>query len=74
MKVRYEILHTEYYDEEGKTAFVGLFFDAQEFLLDKEDLVAIDDISKTVFDRMVNIEEAIHPIENREKIMNEVSK
>ena len=68
--MRYEILHSEYYNREGKTEFVALFFDGQQFLCDKEDLIAIDDILKEVMDNFEDPESVDSPIINREKVMN----
>ena len=64
--------HVEYYDQEGKTNFVGLFFDGQEFVCDKEDLVAIDDILKTVMDGLADPHGVDQPLINREIVMNSV--
>jgi len=58
----------------AKTAFVGLFFDGQEFVLDKEDLLAIEDILKTVFESMGDKGGVIFPVENREKVMSRAGK
>ena len=54
--MKYEIEHTEYYDEKYKVTLWGLLFDGQEFVLDKEDLLTIADIVKTVFEDMDNTE------------------
>ena len=56
----------------GKTAFVGLLFDGKEFVLDKEGLLTIDDILKTVFEGMLGPEVVGCPRGNREKVMNGV--
>lgn len=69
MKVRYEILHTEYFDEKGKTVLWSLFFDGKEFVLDKEDLIEIADIVKTVFENMKGAEGVDLPLLNRERVM-----
>jgi len=56
--------------ENGKTAFVGLLFDGKEFVLDKEDLLEIANILKTVFEGMDDTEGVIFPLGNREIFMN----
>ena len=60
--------------ENGKTTFVGLFFDGQEFVLDKEGLLAIDDVFKTVSEGMGDPEGVIFPLLYREIVMNMVGK
>ena len=69
MKVRYEIEHTEYYDKKGKTVLWSLFFDRVQFDLDKEDLLTIVNILKTVFEGMDDTEGVIFPLWNRERVM-----
>ena len=69
MKVKYEIEHTEYYDEKGKTVLWSLFFDGVQFDLDKDDLLVIANILKTVFENMDDTEGVIFPLLNREKVM-----
>lgn len=60
--------------ENRKTVFIGIFFDGQEFVLNKEDLQAINDILITVFDGMTDPERSGFPLLNREKVMNRVRK
>lgn len=69
MKVRYEILHSEYYDKKGKTILWSLFFDGVQFDLDKEDLLTLVDILKTFFEGMDEGEGVIFPLGNRERVM-----
>ena len=68
--MRYEILHTEYYDKKGKTVLWSLFFNGEQFDLDKDDLLTIAEILKTVFEGMDNTEGVIFPLLNREKVIN----
>ena len=70
MKVKYEIKHTEYYDKQGKTVLWSLFFDGMQFDLDKDDLLTIANIVKTVFENM-DKEGVIFPLGNREIVMKE---
>ena len=51
-----------------------LISSAREYVLDKEDLTAIDDILITVFEGMADPEGVIFPLLNREKVMNRVRK
>ena len=57
-----------------KNCFVGLFFDGVEYVLDKEDLTAIDDILKTVSEGMDDLEGVVFPLLYREIVMNRVGK
>ena len=68
--MKYEIEHTEYYDKKGKTVLWSLFFDGKEFVLDKDDLLTIANIVKTVFENM-DKEGVIFPLGNRERVMKE---
>ena len=68
--MKYEIEHTEYYDKKGRTVLGSLFFDGVQFDLDKEDLLTIADIVKTVFENM-DKEGVIFPLGNREIVMKE---
>ena len=70
--MKYEIEHTEYYDKKGKTVLWSLFFDGVQFDLDKEDLLTIADILKTVYEGMDDTDGVIFPLLNREIVMNMV--
>ena len=67
----YELLRAR---KNGKTAFVGLLFNEKEFVLDKEDLLAIDNILKTVSEGMGDPEVVGCPLLYREIVMNRVGK
>jgi len=69
--MKYEIEHTEYYDKNGKTILWSLFFDGEQFDLDKEDLLTIAEICKTVWGNMDDKEGVIFPLGNHEKVMKE---
>ena len=68
--MRYEILHTEYYDENGNAILWSLLFDGQEFVLDMDDLLTIANILKTFFEDMGVTEGVIFPLVNRQKVIN----
>jgi len=52
-----------------KTVLWSLFFDGMQFDLNKDDLLKIADIVKTVFENMDDTEGVIFPLGNREKVM-----
>ena len=66
--MRYAIEHIEYFNEKGETAFVGVFIDGEEFLMDKEDLWNLKCILETVFDRVIDTEGSGHPEVNRKVV------
>jgi hypothetical protein len=49
-------------------------FDGKEYVLDKEDLLAIEDILKTVFENTDYEDGVLFPVENRENVMSRAGK
>jgi len=66
--VRYEIMSSEYYDENGQSILWSMFFDGQQFDFDVEDLIEIAKILKKFFEGMGIDEVVIFPQGNHEKV------
>lgn len=58
-------------DSEGNIHWVELEINEESFNMDREDIWDLLCIAKTVFDRMIDVGEAIHPPLNRKLVMNE---
>ena len=56
----------------GRVHWIELEIDDQVFEMDREDVLELQNICETIFNRMVNTEGAIHPILNRESVMKDV--
>ena len=70
MKVKCKINYVAHVDSEDQVHWIELEIDDQVFIMDRDDVLELYNISKTVFDRMVDVDEAIYPLGNREKVMN----
>ena len=69
--MRYEIMSSEYYDENGQSILWSMFFDGQQFDFDVEDLIEIAKILKEFFEGMGIDEVVIFPQGNHEKVTHE---
>ena len=66
-----KIEYVAHVDSEGLYHWIELEIDGHVFIMDKDDVEEIYIIAQTAFDRMVNVEDAIYPLVNREKVMKE---
>ena len=66
-----KIDYVEHVDDKDQVHWIEREIDDQVFIMDREDLWELYCIVNTAFDRMVDVEEAIYPLGNREKVMKE---
>ena len=69
MNVKCKIDYVAHVDSKDQVHWIELEIDDQVFIMDREDVLELFNICETAFERMVNVEEAIYPLVNREKVM-----
>jgi len=69
--VKCKIDYVTHADSEGRVHWIDLEIDDQVFEMDRDDVLELQNICETAFNRMVNPEEAIPPILNRESVMKD---
>lgn len=66
-----KIDYVAHVDSEDQVHWIELEIDDKVFIMDREDVLELFNICQTAFDRMVNVDEAIHPLCVREIVMKE---